>query len=104
MLPENQHCYSVEDAVATVMRDCTSKQGVRMAQYLAPRQQGVLTGELAAAIACGNLSAAAAKVRPHPEALGWTITCAPPPRRSLNRFGEVSQANLWRLSPLQDRR
>ena len=23
MLPENQHCYSVEDAVATVMRDCT---------------------------------------------------------------------------------
>lgn len=103
MLPEKQHRYSVEAAVAAARRHCTSKQGVRMAQYLAPRQQGVLTGELAAAIACANLSAAAAKVRPHLERLGWTIICSPPPRRSVNRFGEISQANIWRLVPLNSR-
>lgn len=103
MLAESSTQYSKEAAVAAAKRHCTSKQGVRMAQYLAARQN-VLTGELAAAIACANLSAAAAKVRPHLEAMGWTITATPPAKRTRNRFGEISQANVWRLVPLKGHR
>jgi len=72
----------------------------RLVAYLAARPGGTLTGEIAQACACSNVSDAAISAREVLEPLGMTIIGEMPNPPTRNRFGEVSLQYRWRLARL----
>ena len=69
----------------------------RLVEYLTDRPKGVLTGELAAAVACSNISSAACRANGELVPMGYRIVCRLPQPLSQNRFGERSLAHIWTL-------
>lgn len=59
------------------------------------------TGEVASTCAISNLSDTAYRANRHLIPLGLKIVCNLPEKRIRNRFGEVSQSHIWRLTVLR---
>lgn len=74
-----------------------SPQARRLVEYLDDCKQPVLTGRVAAAIACSNISQAANRANTELEPLGYRIVARLPKPLSLNRFGDKSLAHLWAI-------
>jgi hypothetical protein len=85
--------------VDAAKRETKSKLARRLVEYLA--QNGpTSTPQLARECSIGNLSDTASKIRPALERRGWTITATLPRRPIRNRFGEPTQAHIWRLEAM----
>lgn len=78
-----------------------SGQPLRLVEYLAAHGS-VLTGELAAAIACGNISQAAARANQELERYGLRVVARLPDPLATNRFGEPSMAHMWSIERLPE--
>lgn len=72
-------------------------QPLRLVQYLDDRGAPVLTGEVAAACAIGNVSDAACRANAELEPLGYRIVARLPRPLTKNRFGERSLAHEWSI-------
>jgi len=77
-----------------------SGQPLRLVQYLATHRRGALTRELAAAIACSNISDAASRANREIEHLGLRVVACLPEPLTKNRFGEPSMQHRWSLERL----
>ena len=102
MEPIDHTRLSLQGKVDAALAEISGRQCRRLVRFLATRD-GVLTGTLASATAIGNVSDCAARARPHLRRFGLEIQCERPARPVRNRFGEVSQQQIWRLVEISPR-
>lgn len=89
--------HSLGQAVEAAKGETHSRQAHRLVDYLVEHGP-TSTGELCQQCAIGNLSSAANYIRPALHRRGVALICTLPIPTPRNRFGEPSQAHIWRLS------
>ena len=91
---------SIEQKLTQADRNMRSNQAKRLMWFL-HRNGPSMTPHVASECAIGNISHASGLANDSLVPLGLKIVCSLPEKLIKNRFGDVSQSHIWRLTELR---